>query len=762
MSDARAPGDAAADGEGGGHIGSAPGPGRLNPSLAHHIANTLGWADLRPLQFEAIGPLLADEDALLLAPTAGGKTEAAVFPLLSRMTAEGWGAPSLIYLAPLKALLNNLLPRLETYGGWAGRRAALWHGDVTSGVRARLLHDPPDVLLTTPESLESMLVSVNVDHDRLFGPLRAVVVDEVHAFAGDDRGWHLLAVLERLTRLTGRPLQRVGLSATVGNPDELLRWLQGSGAGRRAARVIAPDAALPARLAAGLVDGLPAGLTSAPEPADVGRALADVGRAESASALPAAQSGDVQLDYVGSVDNAARVIAALHQGEKRLVFCDSRRLVEELGAALRARGVTAFLSHASLSLDERRRAEQAFAESRDCVIVATSTLELGVDVGDLDRVIQINGPATVASLLQRLGRSGRRAGSVRNCLFLALDQGGLLDAAGLLVLWGRGFVEPVVPPPDPRHIVAQQILALCLQEHLVGENLIAQWWNGLGPFGPPVRPILAHLVREGYLDSDGGMLFIGPEAEKRFGRRHFMELTTAFTVMPQFTVLNGRQEIGRTDPALLTAKIDGPRLLLLAGHSWRVTWIDWKRRRCFVEPANAGGKARWIFPGMGGASFALSRAIRDVLLGADPPVRLTRRAQAALSEARETAPELVHPGGTVVSRGSAGDVRWWTWAGWRANATLIATLGDMADTAQRVEEFFVRLRHDASPQAWKAALTDIDGRLCLPAVDDKALDGLKFSVALPRHLAEATLAGRLADLDGARIALAEPHRFLTT
>jgi ATP-dependent helicase Lhr and Lhr-like helicase len=774
MSDPGGPGDSAAAsgsasgmaaGEGGGRDGGAVGLGRLNPSLAHHIVNTLGWADLRPLQSEAIGPLLAGEDALLLAPTAGGKTEAAVFPLLSRMTAEGWGAPSLIYLAPLNALLNNLLPRLETYGGWAGRRAALWHGDVTSGARARLLRDPPDVLLTTPESLESMLVSANVDHYRLFGPLRAVVVDEVHAFAGDDRGWHLLAVLERLCRLTGQPLQRVGLSATVGNPEELMSWLQGSGAGRRAGRVIAPDADLSLGLAAGVADGvavdLPGRVTSGPEPGDAGLEPGDAGGAESASALPAAPGGDLQLDYVGSVDNAAKVIAALHQGEKRLVFCDSRRLVEELGAALRARGVTAFLSHASLSLDERRRAEQAFADSRNCVIVATSTLELGVDVGDLDRVIQINAPATVASLLQRLGRSGRRAGLDRNCLFLALDQGGLLDAAGLLVLWGRGFVEPVVPPPDPRHIVAQQILALCLQEHRVGENLLPQWWNGLGPFGPTARPILAHLVREGYLDSDGGMLFIGPEAEKRFGRRHFMELTTAFTVMPQFTVLNGREEIGRTDPALLTAKTDGPRLLLLAGHSWRVTWIDWKRRRCFVEPAEGGGKARWIFPGMGGASFALSRAIRDVLLGTDPPVRLTRRAHAALAEAREIAPELVHPGGTVVSRGSAGDVRWWTWAGWRANATLIATLGDMADSAQRVEEFFVRLRHDATPQAWKAALTDIDGQLCLPAVDDKALDGLKFSVALPRHLAEATLAARLADLNGARIALAEPHRFLT-
>ena len=129
----------------------------LHPSLVHHIVNQLGWTDLRPLQKAAVAPLLAGEDALLLAPTAGGKTEAAVFPLLSQMAAQGWGAPSLLYLAPLKALLNNLLPRLQAYAGWLGRRAALWHGDVTSGRRAVLLRDPPDLLLTTPESLESAL-----------------------------------------------------------------------------------------------------------------------------------------------------------------------------------------------------------------------------------------------------------------------------------------------------------------------------------------------------------------------------------------------------------------------------------------------------------------------------------------------------------------------------------------------------------------------------------------------------------------------------
>jgi ATP-dependent Lhr-like helicase len=706
----------------------------LHPSLTHHIVNTLGWPDLRPLQTEAVSPLLTGSDALLLAPTAGGKTEAASFPLLTRMATEGWGAPSLLYLAPLKALLNNLLPRLETYAGWLGRRAAIWHGDVTTGQRAMLRRDPPDLLLTTPESLEAMLVSTKVDHHPWFAQVRAVVVDEVHAFAGDDRGWPLLAVLERLSKVAGRPLQRVGLSATVGNPAELLHWLQGSRAGSRRGVVVAPGVAIPE-----VPSKHPSFAATAP-----------------ASPPP----GDVQLDYVGSLANASKIIASLHGGEKRLVFCDSKKLVEELGASLRLRGVTTFLSHASLSLDERRRAEQAFAESRDCVIVSTSTLELGIDVGDLDRVIQINAPWSVASFLQRFGRTGRRPGTVRNCLFLGLDEAGFLDAAGLLLLWGRGWVEPVEPPPEPRHIVAQQILALCLQEHRVGSHLWTDWWGGLGPFGKSAEPIVRHLIKEGFLDSDGGMLFIGPEAEKRFGHRHFMELTTAFTAMPEFTVLCGREEIGRTDPALLTERLDGPRLLLLAGHSWRVTWIDWKRRRCFVEPADGGGKARWMVPGVSGASFALARAIRDVLLGADPPVRLTRRAQVALTAAREEAVDTVHPGGTVIAR-EGDDVRWWTWAGLRANATLKATLSGVADPEHRADEFFVRLRNDLTPELWKATLVGIEERLCLPDPDDKALEGLKFSAALPQHLAEATLSARLADLAGAELVLRERHRFLS-
>ena len=180
-----------------------------------------------------------------------------------------------------------------------------------------------------------MLVSVNVDHHRLFTGLQAVIVDEVHAFGSGDRGWHLLAVLERLTRICGHPLQRIGLSATVGNPEELLRCLQGSAAGTRPGVVVSPESE---RGSGAVSHGSFVIIQNEPEQ-------------------------DIQLDFVGTVENAAKVIAQLYRGDKRLVFCDSKRLVDMLGVELRARGVTAHLVHASLSLDERRRVEQAFAEA---------------------------------------------------------------------------------------------------------------------------------------------------------------------------------------------------------------------------------------------------------------------------------------------------------------------------------------------------------------------------------------------------------------
>jgi ATP-dependent helicase Lhr and Lhr-like helicase len=277
---------------------------RLHPALQHHVVNSLGWKTLRPLQEQAIDPILAGDDALLIAPTASGKTEAAVFPVLSRMLAERWTGLSVLYVCPLKALLNSLGIRLQSYAGLIGRRVEVWHGDVVGSQRARIGREPPDLLLATPESLEVMLVSRRLYHRTFFANLRTLVVDELHAFAGDDRGWHLLAVLARIAHLAGRDIQRIGLSATIGNPQQLIDWLCAESKSPR--RVINP-----------------------PSPDDI--------------------EPDVQLDYVGSLPNAALVISRLHRGEKRLVFCDSRARVEELAVELCQRGVDTLVSHSSLS-----------------------------------------------------------------------------------------------------------------------------------------------------------------------------------------------------------------------------------------------------------------------------------------------------------------------------------------------------------------------------------------------------------------------------
>jgi ATP-dependent Lhr-like helicase len=200
---------------------------------------------------------------------------------------------------------------------------------------------------------------------------------------------------------------------------------------------------------------------------------------------------------------------------------------------------------------------------------------------------------------------------------------------------------------------------------------------------------------------------------------------------------------------------------LLGGRSWQVTYVDWKRRRCFVEQADSGGKARWTTGGLVGLRFEVGRAIRDVLLGSDPPVKMTRRAVDRLAVERDEKSSLVHPGGNVIVRDKDTDLRWWTWAGFKTNATLTATLSEVTDPGRRFDDRYIRLREDLTPAAWRELTADAEQRLCLPEVTEKAVEGLKFNTALPERLAIATLAARLADFDGATRILGEPARFVS-
>jgi ATP-dependent Lhr-like helicase len=663
---------------------------QLHPAVQYHVVNSLGWSTLRPTQLAAIEPIHAGAHCLLLAPTAGGKTEAAAIPILSRMLLEEWPAASVLYICPIKALLNNLEQRLTHYAGLVGRRVAVWHGDISQSRKQHALKDSPDILLTTPESLEAMLISTRVDRRAWFGNLQAVVVDELHAFAADDRGWHLRSVLYRLDQYLNRPLQRIGLSATVSNPADLLSW------------------------------------------------LAPTGHREVVGSASVSTDADVTIDHVGSLENASTVIARLHRGQKRLVFCDSRSSAEQLSSMLRAHEVRTFLSHASLSASERRQAEVAFGEERDCVIVATSTLELGIDVGDLDKVLQIDAPSTVSSFLQRMGRTGRRSDSRRNCLFLTTNDNAFLLALGIAKRWSGAWVEAAVPPAKPWPIVAQQAMTTTLERGQLATRELIAVLAGAFPELPPDRTdqLVEHMVLHGYLARSEGVLSAGPRLEREFGRGHYRDLLASFSGSMLLTGKHGSTEVGYIDPTVLTGEQDD-RLILLAGRSWRVTGVEWSKRTAWLEPAKEGSKARWM-----GSARSLSeevcQGIRAVLAeGAPASVTLSQRAKIALQFLRDDL--SISPGSHFIStRADDTVVRTWTFAGTRKNRTLARNASTAAS----------KVRFDAlSIQAPLALLEPAAGPM--PGLTDDELstfaDAIKFSACLPRALLAETVTARSFD-----------------
>ncbi|HZL16516.1 MAG TPA: DEAD/DEAH box helicase [Polyangia bacterium] len=686
---------------------------RLSSALQYQIVNTLGFRELRPVQELSTGPILDGKNVVVLAPTAGGKTEAAFFPLLSRMDTEDWRPASMIYVAPLRALLNNQESRIERYAATLGRRAFKWHGDVAAGRKAAFLNDPTDILLTTPESLEVMLMSARVPTERVFANLRAVVIDEIHAFVSDDRGGHLSAVLERLTRFCGKDLQRIGLSATVGNPETILTWVAGSST--RPAEVV---------------------------------------RAPKSTILP-----KLSMDFVGSEENAARVIAELHPGKKRLVFVDSRRGVESVGKHLRGLGVETFVTHSSLSIDERRAAEAAFENAKDCVIVATSALELGIDIGDLDHVLQVDSPATVASFLQRMGRTGRRPEMVPNFTFLATKDESLWVATGLVNLYRSGYVEPVKLRQRAAHLLAHQILALAIQE---GGIPVSDWWAWVAhatPFQKVTEAdraaLVAHMLENEILHQDGGLLSLGTEGERLYGFRNFGELYAVFSTPQTLTVLWGAQEIGTIDATFVEQEELGRLTFTLGARPWRATSIDWSNGVVHVEPAQEGGLARW----QGGGQFlgqSLCQAMRRVLGPDSDDPCWSQRARDRIKVIREEHAAIPLEGLSLQAEG--GGYRLWTFAGARANNLLSAIFESLLGEKVTSSNLYLRFKQDAakSEVAIRKALDDLCAENrpsdadALRFADSCARGRLsKFEPCLPDYLSAAYMAEALTDPEGA-------------
>jgi ATP-dependent helicase Lhr and Lhr-like helicase len=691
---------------------------RLSPAIQYQIVNGLGWTALRPVQEAATHAILDGANCVILAPTAGGKTEAALLPLLSLMSTGDFAPVSVLYVAPIRALLNNQESRLRTLTGLVGRTAAKWHGDVGESARRRLRRSRPDVLAITPESLEAMLLSTRMPPEHMLGHVRAIVVDEVHAFAADDRGSHLVALIERVTRLSGNDIQRIGLSATVGDAEDIVAWLAGSS--MRPGRVVDPGG-------------------SKAEPRLV-------------------------LDHVGSLDNAALLIERLYPGTRRLVFVDSRRGVEKLGHTLAQRGVDVYLSHSSLALSERSAAEAAFAEGSNCVIVATSALELGLDVGDLDHVLQLDAPARVSSFLQRMGRTGRRAGATANCTFLCLDDDDVLQAAALLELNTQGYVEPAAASRWAPHVLAQQLIALAMQERGVPALDWWRWLEGCAAFAAIAaetrEAIARHMLEQGILTEIDHRLVLGDRGQKLYGAKNFLELYAVFSTPPVLRVLYGAQEIGMVDAFFLQDEDRRSAAFVLAGRPWRIVNVNWKGGTCEVEPTEHGAYPRWY-----GRPVLLSRAVcaamRDVLIGEDVRPLWSKRAAAAIQQLRESHSFLQDEAAPLTNEHD-GSIKWWTFAGGRGNRLLAAALQARLGEKVTAGNEALRFSGEASKSAVavRAALREVatgpaltwEDAACWTDVSANARVS-KFQPCLPAAVEQQLVARELMDVDDAAYTL---------
>jgi ATP-dependent Lhr-like helicase len=670
------------------------------------------------VQEEAGIAILDGNNVVVLAPTAGGKTEASMFPAISQLIDEPTDAVGVLYVAPIKALLNNQADRLGLYTEMVGLDRFVWHGDTPDHDRRRFLREPSELLMTTPESLEVMLISQRVDAAKLFTDLRLVVVDEIHAVAGTDRGAHLMSVLERIKRLSRHDLQRVGLSATVGNPEAILDWLQGTS--QRAGVVVDP-----------------------PKPPSRKKLLV------------------VYLyDLALIAEEAARSAA----GFRSLFFCQSRATAEAVASQMRRAGTTVYVHHSAVSREERAIAEEQFHHGSDACIVCTSTLELGIDVGDLGRVLQSEAPDTVSSFLQRMGRTGRREGQVANTTFFCETTEGVLQAIALIELAKSGWVEHVTVNDRCWPVLIHQLLAMSLADDGVAPQSAWDHLSRVPDFKGIRREefdrLVDWMIGDGSFVATDGRLVLGPKAERRFGRRNFMELFAVFSSPQSYTVQTGAgQPLGTLNQDFVDRLVEGVTSFLLGGRAWAVLEVRHDDRRVVVGPAPRGKQPTWggFIPQF--LSETICRKIRDVLACENTYAYLTPDAAALLAERRDALARVLAPGSPGVEI-DENEIRWWTFAGGRINTTLRYGLGRLLDGVQIVaDNFLLRLRGE---DLTFPRFQDAVAALRSPAVwDDEGMwngiiDSLpgyrlsKFQPLMPPWVESEVIARYLLDVPGAK------------
>lgn len=601
------------------------------------------WEELRPVQIEAGKVIFETENNLLLtSSTASGKTEAAFFPILTELYEDPAQSFGVLYISPLKSLINDQFGRMEELLDLSGIPVFHWHGDVSQSHKTKALKNPSGILQITPESLESMLMNRSNDIPRLFCDLRYVIIDEIHTLTGTDRGNQIICHLSRIQRLICNSPRRIGLSATIGNVKSAADWL-GTGSGRDTEVPILPQEKIRWKLAL--------------EHFYIQNQNAD-------QAAPVTENTDKKPLF----DAGYEYIYKSVKNKKSLVFSNSREETEYVTATLRQIADAKHeediftIHHGNLSASLREEAEMKLKDDDvHTVTCATVTLELGIDIGKLERIVQNNAPNSVSSFLQRLGRSGRRdappemvmvfreENPLPNAPLPQLIPWELIKGIAIIQLYlEERFIEPPRIKKMPFSLMFQQTLSILNASGELTVKELAERVLTLPPFNSvssdDYKTLLKSMLQQGYIQkTEENGLIVGLEGEKITNSFKFYAV---FKDSEDFTVRCESDEIGTiTSPPPINDRF------ALAGKVWEVEEVDIPRRLVYVKQVK--GKMEIAWPGeYGEIHTRILERMKQVLIEDTVYPYLKQNAVMRLQSARSVARNtgmlknsLVHLGG---------------------------------------------------------------------------------------------------------------------
>jgi len=531
----------------------------LKPPVLRRLEKE-GFLEASPIQELGIPAILRGENVLLIAPTGTGKTLAAILPVLDKFLetrAEGKAhGISVLYVTPLRALNRDLLRRLEEMGRDLDIKIQVRHGDTPLSARARQAKSPPDVMITTPETLQAILIGKRMSEH--LKSVRWVIIDEVHELATDERGVQLSVALERLLDLTGVEFQRIGLSATIGEPDRIGQFLVGEG---RRVSVLKSDE----------IRGLQIKVSSVqPSPEDH----------EEADRLGLPPS---------TVARARRILNLIETHKSTLVFTNTREHAEALASQLSALGAAGLVKvhHGSLSREIREEAEKDFQEGRVRGLICTSSLELGIDIGSVDFIVQFTSPRETTRLVQRIGRSGHTLGGTSRGTILTMGTDDTLESAVLIQRALAGRLERPVIHEKAYDVLAHQIIGVLLQRRRITLEELAAIFKRSYPFRNLELADLERLVLQ-LEDLRFLRRFAGQISPRNPGAiQYYFRNLSVIPDVKRYTVFDffRKRRIGSLDQDFVARRCVSGAEFILHGQTWRVISVDEEKLHVEVESA---------------------------------------------------------------------------------------------------------------------------------------------------------------------------------